>query len=245
MFMLFFVGTSGWNYFWNKDGNLEWYIKNTQFNAVELNMSFYRFPWRSLPKRWSRVGDALAWSIKVNQIITHRLRFSSKALGVWRKFRSIFEPMERKGLIHFYLFQCPPSFKPTPKSVDNLEKFIEEASIAEKLALEFRHKDWFKLKWERWASRLGITFVSVDAPDLPRKIFRTSNRIYVRLHGREAWYSHIYTEAEIEDIIKSVLRITSKDDYVYFFLNNNHGMLPTGNLMIRYLNNMGYYASRG
>ncbi|MFP3209319.1 MAG: DUF72 domain-containing protein, partial [Nitrososphaeria archaeon] len=35
-----YVGTSGWSYAWNPDG-LEWYVRNSGLNAVELNSSFY------------------------------------------------------------------------------------------------------------------------------------------------------------------------------------------------------------
>ena len=42
-----FVGTSGWSYGWNKGGNLDWYLRNSHLNAVELNASFYRFPNRN------------------------------------------------------------------------------------------------------------------------------------------------------------------------------------------------------
>ena len=34
-----YVGTSGWAYFWNPDG-LDWYVRNSGLNAVELNASF-------------------------------------------------------------------------------------------------------------------------------------------------------------------------------------------------------------
>ncbi len=228
-----FVGTSGWNYSWNRGGDLRWYLRNTEFNAVELNMSFYRFPYPSLPKHWARIGSCLAWSIKVHRLITHRMRFSIKAFNVWEKFRSIFRPMENAGVVRFYLFQCPPYFRPTPKSVENLERFIDHADLGEMFAIEFRNEEWFNETWEKWARGLGITMVSVDAPEFPGKVFRSSGKIYVRIHGRSAWYHHIYTEDEVVDLLRSVDRKTEGCDELYFFLNNNHGMLPTGNLILR------------
>ncbi len=50
--MKFYVGTSGWAYKWNKGGNLEWYLENSGLNAVELNASFYRFPFPNQIKGW-------------------------------------------------------------------------------------------------------------------------------------------------------------------------------------------------
>ncbi len=230
--MMLYVGTSGWNYFWNRGGSLQWYIENTGFNAVELNMSFYRFPYPSLPKSWARRGSSLVWAIKVNQLITHRYRFSEKAVRTWMKFRNLFEPMEKKGLIRFYLFQCPPSLRPTDVMVERIEKFIHEISIGGMFAIEFRNDEWFKQKWEKWLKQLGATMVSVDAPDFINKVFRTTNTIYVRLHGRTMWYHHIYSEEELAEIFGAIGRKADPSDEIYFFLNNNHGMLPTGKLII-------------
>ncbi len=227
-----FVGTSGWNYFWNKGRSLKWYIQNTRFNAVELNMSFYRFPYPSLPKHWAKIGSKLSWSIKVNQLITHRMRFSPKSLKTWSRFRQLFRPMEERGLIKFYLFQCPPSLKPTSKTLENLENFIANADLGESFAIEFRNEAWFAPKWEQWGRKMGVTLVSVDAPEFRNKIFRSSSRIYVRIHGRTVWYHHLYTENEIIEIYRAIINKVEGVKELYFFLNNNHGMLPTGTLIL-------------
>ncbi|MEM4503151.1 MAG: DUF72 domain-containing protein, partial [Ignisphaera sp.] len=50
--MEIFVGTSGWLYDWNIDGTLDWYLQNSRLNAVELNASFYRFPFRNQVSSW-------------------------------------------------------------------------------------------------------------------------------------------------------------------------------------------------
>jgi len=38
--MKIFVGTSGWSYSWNEGGNFDWFVENSNLNAVELNVSF-------------------------------------------------------------------------------------------------------------------------------------------------------------------------------------------------------------
>lgn len=173
----------------------------------------------------------LKWSIKVNQVITHRFKLHEKALDIFRKFRRLFEPMEKKGLIEFYLFQMPPSFRPTSRNIMKIKSFAEQVELGEKLAIEFRHIDWFNEKWVKWISKLGLTFVSVDAPGLESKIFKSSSRIYLRLHGRTEWYSHLYTKEELDELLDKILG-TIDEGEVYVFLNNNHGMLPTGKLLI-------------
>ena len=232
--MRFYIGTSGWNYFWNEGQNLLWYVKNTPFNAVELNASFYRFPYPNQVKSWAKVGSSLKWSVKVNQAITHRYKLSEKALGIFEKFRNLFTPMEEKGLIDFYLFQMPPMFRPTDRNIEKVRMFANETALGEKFAIEFRHTNWFEERWVSWAQRLGITFVSVDAPEFVAKVYKSCSKIYLRLHGRAAWYHHIYTKEELLELINKIMKYDNTDS-VYIFLNNNHGMLPAGELLIAIL----------
>ncbi|MEM4399353.1 MAG: DUF72 domain-containing protein [Candidatus Nitrosocaldus sp.] len=69
-----FIGTSGWFYPWNPDGSLDWFVRFSGLNAVELNMSFYRFPSPNMVRSWAAKGKALRWAIKVNRLITHTYR---------------------------------------------------------------------------------------------------------------------------------------------------------------------------
>ena len=78
-------------------------------------------------------------------------------------------------------------------------------------------------KWLKWASNLGITWVSVDSPDLPLEIFNTNGMVYIRMHGRTAWYDHVYTDEELNDVLQRSLKV--KPQKLYIFFNNDHGML--------------------
>jgi len=60
-----FVGTSGWLYDWNEGGTLDWYVRFSGLNAVELNASFYRLPFRRQVESWARRGSSLRWSVKI------------------------------------------------------------------------------------------------------------------------------------------------------------------------------------
>lgn len=217
--MEFYVGTSGWSYFWNKGGNLDWFVANSGLNAVELNASFYRFPFPNMIKSWAIKGRDLRWSIKVNRLITHRFRFGDKTLRLWEKFHKLFSPMDE--IVDFYLFQLPPSV--TPKYALRIKDFAKKTRLKERFALEFRNMQWFDEKWVEWASELEITLVSIDSPDFPLKIFNTSGMVYVRMHGRTAWYSHVYTEEELREVLKNIMIMQPIKMYIFF--NNNHGML--------------------
>ncbi|MGC9132536.1 MAG: DUF72 domain-containing protein [Candidatus Micrarchaeia archaeon] len=225
----FFIGTSGWNYFWNPDG-LEWYLKNSKLNSIELNASFYRFPFPSMVTSWAKktkeINKEVRWSIKVNRLITHVFKFDERAFQTWKKFEKLFAPL--KDYIDFYLFQIPPNL--TSKSLQKIEGFIKKTKLKEKFALEVRNLDLFNEASIEWASRIGITFVSVDAPyftNFPRDIFCTSENVYLRMHGRSEWYSYDYSRNELKEILEKIenKNKNKKIKKAYIFFNNNHGML--------------------
>ncbi len=227
IFMKHFVGTSGWAYSaWNPTGTFEWYAKNSGLNAVELNASFYRFPFPSMIKGWSEKGDKIRWAIKVNRLVTHIHQFGPKSRPVWKKFLKLFEPMD--DLVDFYLFQLPPRLTTGMKA--RLSEFIRMSGLGERFALEARNTGWFGPDALRWAESAGVTFVSVDAPGLPRKIYNTSGSVYLRMHGRTAWYSHNYSKKELEEVAIGITAAKPKAAYVFF--NNDTDMLGNARTML-------------
>ncbi|UCG91969.1 MAG: DUF72 domain-containing protein [candidate division WOR-3 bacterium] len=220
-----FVGTSGWYYDWNKDHTLDWYIEHSGLNAIELNASFYRFPFPNQVKSWTKKGKPLHWVIKVNRLITHRMRFSEKAYATWQKFLHLFASMD--NYIDYFLFQLPPST--TPKVQDTITGFLKKAKIVKKCAFEPRNEKWFTKEMIQWAEALGITWVSIDAPEFTRDIFKTTKNVYVRVHGRTAWYHHNYNKRELKDIARRIVAV--KPERIYVFFNNNHSMLKNAQAM--------------
>jgi len=171
-----YVGTSGWSYDWNIGHSLDWYINESQLNAIELNMSFYRFPYLNMVKSWATKGTQLAWVVKVHRSITHFQKLSEPAVESFQRFKKLFTPLEE--LIHYYLLQLPPSFT----DITALEQFIEKTGT-EKLAIEFRHPTLFTNELIEWGKKHGILLVSIDAPGLPRTIM-SQTVVYERIHGR-------------------------------------------------------------
>jgi uncharacterized protein YecE (DUF72 family) len=224
--MEIFVGTSGWMYDWNEGESLEWFCRHSGLNAVELNMSFYRFPFPNQIRGWAARGGGLRWAVKVNRLITHRFKFGGRALELWRRFERLFGPME--GLIDFYFFQLPPAL--TPKSASKLGEFIRGTGLGRRFALEVRNLGWFEPRWVEWARGLGITWVSVDSPDFPRDIHNTSGLVYLRMHGRDAWYSHNYSDRELREVAEKIEAAEPGAVYIYF--NNNHDMLENARRML-------------
>lgn len=228
LFVRIFVGTSGWYYDWNKEGSLDWYLENSKLNAIELNASFYRFPFPNQVKSWAKKGTNLRWVIKVNRLITHQFKFSKRALNTWLKFSELFSIMDE--FIDYFLFQLPPNF--TPNARKNIENFIKETDN-KKFALEVRNEKWFNEDALNWAEDLGITWVSIDAPEFSRDIYKTTDTVYLRMHGRTAWYSHNYTDRELKEIAHRI--VIRKPRRVYVFFNNDHNMLKNAQTMFKIL----------
>ncbi len=211
----FYVGTSGWSYKWNLGNSLEWYVNESELNAVELNMSFYRFPYSNMIKSWNRKGSNLAWIVKIHRSITHFKKLNKESYSIFKKFKQRFVPLEEK--IHYYLLQLPPKFT----NIEKLEKFIEECGN-EKLSIEFRNPFMFTDDIIQWGKKQGVLLVSIDAPKMPNKIISESV-IYERIHGRTGWYTHDYSNEELIEIKDRIISNNPKKVYVFF--NNNHAML--------------------
>lgn len=226
--MEIFVGTSGWMYSWNEDGNLNWYIKNSSLNTVELNTSFYRFPFENQIKSWVKKGASLRWSIKVHRLITHKFKLNEEAKESFKRFLELFEPL--RDLIDFYLFQLPPSFGPDKreKLVDFFKDFDKE-----KIVIEFRNKNWFSYSLEEFGEENSFIISSIDSPDFQKKIFNINGKIYLRFHGRESGYQYDYSEEELIEIADIIKMKKPKKVYAYF--NNNHSMLKNAQMFFEIL----------
>jgi uncharacterized protein YecE (DUF72 family) len=211
-----FIGTSGWAYSWNEGGTLEWYQQATGFPAIELNMSFYRFPFPNQVKSWARRGAGLRWCVKVHRLITHRYRFNDNAIAAWPRFAGLYAPLD--PLIDFFLFQAPPGFT----NVERLQKFVASLGLGERCALELRNKELLGDDAACHTLQQNATLVSVDSPDFEERIF-PGKYVYLRIHGRGSWYDYDYSREELVRLADAIRRINP--DRTYIFFNNDTAML--------------------
>jgi len=226
-----YVGTSGWLYDWNLGSSLDWYLINSGLNAVELNASFYRIPFKAQVLGWLRRSREfnLRWSVKVHRSVTHSYRLNDEGVKLFTSFKQLFSIME--DYIDFYLLQLPPTFKPRDNSFRRLTQFVGYFSdVASKLAVEFRDPSWFSDKYLKLLTDLGVTVVSIDSP-IGTHIWSSNNVVYIRFHGRGVWYVYRYTYEELRDIAHSIASLRPKK--VYAFFNNNHDMLDNARMFLR------------
>lgn len=225
-----YVGTSGWMYLWNEEGTLDWYIEESGLNTVELNASFYRFPFRNQVASWARKGKNIRWSVKVHKSITHTRRLGERALEIWLRFRDLFQQMD--NLIEFYLFQLPPNFTCSDESLGKVRDFYSKTGLGNRFAVEFRHESCFNERVVEWARGLGLTLVSIDAP-IGRWIVSSNGTVYLRLHGHLDWYGYEYSESELRELAEKTVSLKPSRVFVYF--NNDHYMLENARLMKKIL----------
>ncbi len=211
-----YVGTSGWMYSWNREGTLDWYIRESLLNAIELNASFYRFPFPNQVKGWSAKSNSLTWVIKVNRLITHTHMLNERAIELFSRFLELFKPLDPH--IALYLLQMPPKFTTNMEQrfVDFAKRFNEK-----KLAVEFRHESWYSFDFSRLD--FGGVVVTPDSPEISRAVWKKNNIVYIRFHGRRFWYAYKYGIRELKDMAERAKALSPSK--IFAFFNNNHDML--------------------
>lgn len=116
---------------------LEYY--GSQFNAIELNATFYRnFPPRQITNWYEKVPSGFRFFPKVNRQISHRKLLKNVDNTRENFLDSILHFKEKLGTIFMQLHE---DF--SPDYFDRLQKFIEKWPDDLPLAVDFRNPDWF------------------------------------------------------------------------------------------------------
>jgi uncharacterized protein YecE (DUF72 family) len=214
--MEIYVGTSGWAYPWNEGADLLWYREHSGLSAVELNASFYRFLYPNQIQGMRIRGKGLRFSVKIHRWISHRYQLKEPALPHWERFFTLFRPLD--DLVDFYLLQLPPRFQ----DLQAVARFAGIVKLGSRLAVEFRHPDLLRRESFPELNSSGAVVVSTDSPLRPRAIV-PGEILYLRLHGRRAWYSDRYTERELKELAKALVALHPRK--IYAFFNNDTAML--------------------
>ena len=199
------IGTSGYDY-------PEWkgvfYPKNlkrkdflifyaTQFNALELNNTFYNMPTAErLLSFYERSEGKLSFSVKANRLLTHEIGTDWQTAA--KDFKEALKPLNEKERLSAVLFQLPESFHYTNDNRIYLAKLIAEFE-GFPVMVEFRHKEWIRESVFEGLEKRKAGIVFCDMPQLKNlpdgTVMKTpfiGNNAYIRLHGRNegAWYAH-------------------------------------------------------
>jgi uncharacterized protein YecE (DUF72 family) len=222
------VGCSGW-FYWHWRG--KFYPENSRpdvwfrhyaanFNSVELNAPFYRWPHQANVRGWVRQApENFRYSIKVNRIITHEKRLVRTRMLV-EEFCKFSEILGEK--LGCFLFQFPPSYRYTASRLRTITTQIDPSF---RCAIEFRHASWWRERVFEALRKRGLIFCTVSAPRLPDDLIRTADTVYLRLHGRSRWYRHDYSDEELSAWTENILKSGAREAWIYFD-NDNEAFAP-------------------
>jgi uncharacterized protein YecE (DUF72 family) len=218
--MKYYIGTSGYSYsYWKgkfyPDGMpaskwLQYY--STQFNTLELNNTFYRFPTvKNLKKAADTTPDDFKFAVKVNKSITHTKRMQNVNEGI-RDFTDIVTEGlgEKLGCM---LYQLPPSYS---FSTDRLDTIVNNVDKRVENIIEFRHLSWWKQDVYDILRENSLHFCSVSFPGLPEDNIVTGNIFYKRMHGVPELFKSKYSDSELRQLAKSI----PGTDTAFVFFNN-------------------------
>lgn len=251
------IGTSGYDYpewrgiFYPSDLKrsdfLQYYA--SQFNALELNNTFYNMPTAGrMLSFYEKSQGRLQFSVKANRLLTH------EAGADWtlqaKAFRDAVSPLLEKASLCAVLFQFPQSFHYTKENRIYLAKLLQEFP-GFPLVVEFRHNEWIKPSVIEGLESRSASLCYCDMPDLkylpniataipepnvvPEPV--EGKLFYLRLHGRNAasWYAasgpdnpngssrytYEYSDSELKEFVPIIQNVilTGKRPIVFF---NNH-----------------------
>ena len=173
----------------------------TQFNALELNSSFYNMPTAErLLTFWERSGGALKFSVKANRLLTHEIGRDWKSAA--QEFLAALKPLAQNGSLASALFQFPQSFHYTDQNRLYLSALLAQFRGLP-VVVEFRHAEWIRPSVFDGLAQRGASLAFCDFPELnnlPNKNCLQAQEgglpfagkiAYIRLHGRNAsaWYA--------------------------------------------------------
>lgn len=223
----FFIGTSGWTYdHWqgcfypvelSKSRWFDFYA--AQFNAVEVNATFYRTFQESTYLNWkNRAPQGFGYVLKAPKIITHFKLLKDVEADIQAFCRSAALLEEKFEMI---LLQVSPNL---PCDHGLLRSALLAFDDPGRVAVEFRNDCWFTPETEKLLSSVGAVFCNVDSPRQKMTGILTSNRAYLRLHGRKHWYFYDYSKDELEEIAALARNLNRRGaERVYLFFNNDFG----------------------
>lgn len=212
----------------------------TQFNALELNNTFYNMPTAErLFSFYERSEGRLQFSIKANQLLTHEV--TSLWQNAAEEFKTALMPLTQKDVLSAVLFQFPQSFHYTNDNRIYLAKLIS-AFEGFPVVIEFRHKEWIRDSVFEGLIQRKASVAFCDMPELkylPSSSTFIGPNAYIRLHGRnaDAWYTvgsqvngsarydYEYSEEELSKFVPIIHLASEGGRKVQVFFNNH----PKGN----------------
>ena len=223
------IGTSGWSYdHWvgviyppgtPVSRRLDFYVQ--EFDTVELNASFYRWPNDSTFAGWRRrLPDGFAMSVKAHRGLTHFRRLKSAESWVQR-FESSWRALGDRS--EMLLVQLHPSQQRDDGRLDDFLALLPEWI---RVAVELRHPSWDDPAVYALLERRHAAYVVISGAGLPCRLHATSDVVYIRMHGpdSESLYAGSYSDQDLQWWADRIAEWDRQGrDVLVYFNNDEHG----------------------
>ncbi len=200
----YYIGTAGWNVprhfvqqFPSDGTHLERYSKN--FNAVEINSSFYKNHKADTYKKWTdSVPEDFKFSVKLLKIFTHQDKLKIKDKAALKSLLKDLKSLGSKwGML---LVQLPPSLNADKKISENFFKLLRTYYDGP-VSLEPRHVSWTEPEILEVFTEYKISKVFADPEKCPSATdCMKGHSAYFRLHGSPVIYKSSYSTRFLEGI---------------------------------------------
>jgi uncharacterized protein YecE (DUF72 family) len=241
------IGPAGWDYQdWQGvvypsglKGTDRLTFLSSLFQAVEINVTFYRPVAPHLTERWSEAvaeNPDFRFTAKLLNVFTHERRLPDREVS---EFQAGLLPLLNDGRLGVLLAQFPYSFHNTEENrayLVDLKKRFQEFPVA----VEVRHRSWQQRAVREFLTEIGLDFCNIDQPQvsysLGKTVWATGPLGYLRAHGRrrekwfefgadrEARYDYLYGPEELAELSARVRELLEKAPEVYVIFNNHpHG----------------------
>jgi len=220
------IGTSGWSYdHW--DGvlyppgtpardRLAVYVR--EFDTVELNASFYRWPRSASFASWRRrLPPGFVMSVKAPRGLTHAKRLYAPEAWSQRIASSWHELLDRRAVL---LVQLPPNLE---RDDARLDWFLGLLPWWVRVAVELRHPSWHDEQVFAVLERHGAAYCVMSGAGLPCVLRATAPFVYLRLHGpsTEHLYAGSYPDADLAWWADRIREWEGAGREVYAYFNND------------------------
>ncbi|MFH0848994.1 MAG: DUF72 domain-containing protein [archaeon] len=223
-----YIGTMGWSYrfwisnFYSASAKPNEFLKeySRHFSTVEVNSTFYRFPYGSTIKKWNdQTPEHFRFSLKFPRAITHE-KMLKDCTEYAKSFMARVAPLgEKLGVM---LLQFPPEFG--SQHLHLLNDFLEDLPKENRFAVEVRNKNLLDEKLYSILRENEVALALVDSSIMPSIETLTTDFTYIRLEGDREKVNGNLGRVEIdraEDIVTWANKIRSFSDrvariYVYF-----------------------------
>ena len=222
------IGTSGWSYdHW--DGVL--YTPGTpparrlaaycaEFDTVELNASYYRWPRTASFASWQRrLPPGFLMTVKAPRGFTHSRKLYNPEPWIPRIEEDMHALGDKRGTL---LVQLPPSLA---RDDARLDYFLGRLPWWITAAVEFRHDSWHCDEVFQILERRHAVYVVTSGAGLPCVLRATHDLVYVRFHGPDrTWlYGGSYSDQDMDWWADRIREWTASGHSVHAYFNNDGG----------------------